>query len=327
MKRIALPLLALLLAAGLAVAQSTGPAAVVASVSGKTRTLTLPPGGGTLKQATRGRLRTLEPLNAGVFVQLAPGASVTLAYYGDGHLERLTGPCLVRVARGGGHVVKGDAGSLVVEESELGEAVRPDTVQRTHVASGTTLSLVAREGMPTFSWASNTPGPYLVTVFQNGTQLWSSETGSQSVLYDGPVLTPDTPYVWQVQVGSNVLGAQRFEIASRGSAVSMGAAQAEAEAAPDDPAKLALWSAVQDQRGNLPGAVSAAQAALAQAPHDAALMHRLSGMFSEMGQEAQAQALEGQAREYEDVEGPSVDPDADMLFDDYLSDTDTVFTQ
>lgn len=324
MKRI---LVALLLMAGLALAQTSGPVAVAAAVSGKTRTLTLPSGGGTLKQARRGTLATLQTLNAGVFVQLAPGARVTLAYYGDGHLERLTGPCLVRVGAGGGHLIKGDPTALQVEESELGEAIRPDQPQRVRVSSNTTMSLTAREGMPTFSWATNQPGPYLVSVYQNGTSLWGAETGSKSVLYDGPVLTPDAPYVWQVQVGSNVLGAQRFEIASRGAAVALGAARAEAQKAPDDPAKLALWSAVQDQRGNLPGAVEAGQAALAQAPGDAALMHRLSGMFNEMGQEAAAQAMEGQARMYEDVEGPSIDPDGDMIFDDYLSDTDNVFSQ
>lgn len=327
MKRLTLPLIALLLVAGLALAQSSGPAAVVASVSGKTRTLTLPPGGGKLSQATRGKLKTLEPLQAGTFVQLAPGASVTLAYYGDGHLERLTGPCLVRVGRGGGHVVKGEASALQVEESDLGEAIRPDQPQRVAVSSGTTLSLSASEGMPTFSWASSTPGPYLVSVYQDDKSIWSSETAGQSVLYDGPVLTPDETFVWQVQVGSNVLGAQRFEIVSHGAAKALGAAKAEVEAAPDDPAKLALWSAIQDQRGHLNEAVAAGQQALAKAPQDAALMHRLSGMFTEMGQEAQAQAMEGQARLYEDVEGPSIDPDGDMLFDDYLSDTDSVFTQ
>ncbi len=324
--KILLPLILLCLA-GLVLAQTQGPVAVVASKTGKSRSLTLPSGGGTLKQAKRGKLQTLEPVAAGTFIQLAPGATVTLAYYGDGHLERLTGPCLVRVGRGGGHLIKGDASALQVEESDLGEAIRPDQPDRQKVATGNTLSLTAREGMPTFSWATNASGPYLVTVFQNDKQIWSSETAGKSVLYDGPILTPDSPFVWQVQVGATVLGAQRFEIASKGAAVSLGAAQAEVEKAPDDPAKLALWSAVQDQRGNLPGAVNAAQAALQKAPQDAALMHRLSGMFNEMGQEAAAQAIEGQARLYEDVEGPSIDPDGDMLFDDYLSDTDTVFTQ
>lgn len=320
-------MLLLLLLAGIALAQSPSPAAVVAAETGKSRILTLPAGGGRLAQARPGPLETLQRLNAGVFVQLASGASATLAYYGDGHLERLTGPCLVRVGAHGGHIVKGDPGCLTVEESDLGEALRPESPERVKVSSGTTLSVTAAQGMPTFSWATGAAGPYLVSVWGNGKQIWSSQTASRSVLYDGPILALDSPFVWQLQVGSDILGAQRFEIASKGAALSLGAAQAEAQQAPDDPARLTLWSAIQDQRGNLPAAVSAAQAASAKAPQDAALMRRLGGMFDEMGQKAAAQAAEGQARMWEDVEGPSVDPDGDLLFDNYLSDVDNVYNQ
>ncbi len=323
MKRLALLLFVLLM--GLARAQSNNPAAVVGSISGPVRTLTLPAGGGKLSAATPGKLKTLQQLNAGVFVQLAQGGSVTLAYTSDGHLERLTGPCVVRVGADGSHLLKGARSALKVEKSQLGAALRPTNPARLKVGSGTTLSVTSQEGMPTFSFNTNQAGPYLVTVFQGGNSLWSSETASTSVLYDGPVLSLDTPYVWQIQAGSTVLGAMRFEVPSHGATQSLGQAQAEVQAAPDDAARQALWAAAQDQRGNLPQAVNAAQAALKSQPQDAALMNRLSGMLQEMGQEAEAQRFEGQARMYEDVEGPSVDPNGDLIFGDYINDLPGIY--
>ncbi len=323
MKRLALVLLALLV--GLAQAQSNPPAAVVGAVSGPVRTLTLPAGGGKLSAATPGKLKTLQQVHAGVFVQLAQGGSLTLAYTSDGHLERLTGPCVVRVGSDGGHLVKGAKSALTFEKSQLGSVLRPAAPARVKVSSGTSLSVTSQEGMPTFSFTTNQTGPYLVSVWQGDKSLWSSETASTSVLYDGPVLSLDTPYTWQVAVGSSVLGAMRFEVPSHGAAQSLGQAQAEVQATPDDAARQALWAAAQDQRGNIPQAVDAAQTALKGQPQDAALMNRLSGMFNEMGQEAEAQRFEGQARMYEDVEGPSVDPAGDLIFGDYLNDLPGIY--
>lgn len=310
-------------ALGSPLAWAQSPTAIVGSVSGPARTLTPPTGGSKLTEAKRGAVKTLAVLNSGMFVQLGEGSKAVLFFYSDGHQESLQGPCLIRLGAAGGHLVKGDSKALQVKESELGEALRPpdNEATRMDVGNGTTLKLSTQAQQTVFSWQTQQAGPYLITVTDSTRQanIWSSELAGNSVTYTGPELLPDNPYVWQLQAGSEALGAMRFEAPSHGSAVSLG--QAKAEVKVEDPATLAAWSVIQDQRGNLPEAVAAAKAALQKQPQDAALMQRLSVMLTEMGEKAQAESYSAQLGLFED----NGFPEWGAGMDPYLSTLNTVY--
>jgi hypothetical protein len=265
--------------------------------------LTLPAGGGTLKHATLTRLSSLDTLPAGVFVQVGVGGAVTLVYHADGHREDLAGPCLVRVAPGGSHLVKGAAQAIRYSESEVAEAVSPAPVVRAQGSPGTRISVSNLKGVTEFTWSTDYLGPLLAVVYQSGpprVNVWSSEQSDNSVTYAGPALRADTPYVFQLEQGDQALGAVRFQVSSSGTLASLGNARAEVQKSLDDPASLALLALALDQRGDLSGAVQAMQSALDKQPDDAAFVRRMSEMVAEMGDEARANVLRNRAKGLED---------------------------
>lgn len=310
-------ILALLLLLALPAAADDDPAALLVWLQGPARSLQLPATGGTLQQATSTRLLGLEPLPPGAFVQLAPNASARLVYYGDGHEEQLTGPCVIRVGRDGGHLVKGNA--ITVVESDVGELLRPPDmeVERTQALPGTDLALGESGGNPIFTWATQARPPYVLSVWQGQRRIWSAELSGTSVPYTGPALTRDTPYTAQLTSGSTVLATDRFELFSPPVAAAL------AVTPPTDPAGLALLSLVYDQRGESAQAVQLAQKALDQ-QQNVGFMRRLSGMLGEMGDEARAQAMSGQAKLYEDSFAPMFDPNQNGM-DGYLGGLDTIY--
>lgn len=297
-------LMTLVCLAFLAVPATAGdPAALAVSVRGPARVLILPAGGGTLRQATVTRLQSLDTLPAGVFVQVGAGGQVCLVYHADGHREDLAGPCLVRVAPGGSHLVKGSTQAIQHSESEVAEAVSPAPVVRAQVSPGTRISVSNPQGVPRFTWSTNYLGPLLAVLYQPGpprVNVWSSEQSDKSVLYSGPTLMADTPYVFQLEQDDRALAAVRFQVSSSGALASLGNARAEVQKSLDDPTSLALLALALDQRGDLSGAVQTMQSALDKQPDDAAFVRRMSEMVAEMGDEARANVLRNRAKGLED---------------------------
>lgn len=304
MTRVLFLALALVAAAILpARAQAPPAAATVASVRGPARVLVLPGGGAKLQDAQAQRVLSLDTLAPGSLLQLAPGSSATLVYDGDGHREDLSGPCVVRVTPAGSQLVKGAAGSVQVRESEAAELLPPPgPVARVQVAPGTVLAVTQKFGMPAFSWRTSAAGPCMVAVYQPGpprVNLWSSEVSGSGVQYDGPVLVPDTTYVLQLEAGGAALGAMRFQVPSDHAVRSLGVAQAEIQRSPD-PAGYGMLALSQDRAGDLAAAVRSLQAALDQQPDDLGFLQRMQAMVTEMGDEAQAHALQNRAKFLED---------------------------
>lgn len=301
-------------------------AALVAVVQGPARVLTLPANGGPLSQAARSDVHSLDSLAAGTLLQLGAGATATLAFHSDGHREDLTGPILVQITPAGSHVIKGDQGTVRRTDSEAAEALQPDTgLQRVQVSPGVDLDFQENAGVLTLSWESPADGPYIVSVYDPGPprkNLWSSEASGTSVKYDGPVLTPSTPYVFQVETGGQPLGAARFQVTSDAAVQALGAAAAEVQKAPDDTAGHAMLAVAQDQQGDLTGAVQTLQTAIDQKPDDSGFIRRMQSMVTEMGDEARANVLQNRAKYLEDSVPPQAGYD-DM--DAYVDDIEGVY--
>lgn len=69
--------------------------------------------------------RTLLAVLAGAEVQVPAGARATLTFFGDGHRERLQGPCRVRVGNSGATVLEGSAGCRVRSDGAPASVLAP----------------------------------------------------------------------------------------------------------------------------------------------------------------------------------------------------------
>ncbi len=69
--------------------------------------------------------RTLLAVLAGAEVQVPAGARATLTFFGDGHRERLQGPCRVRVGNSAATVLEGSAGCRVRSDGAPASVLAP----------------------------------------------------------------------------------------------------------------------------------------------------------------------------------------------------------
>jgi hypothetical protein len=243
---------------------------------------------------------TAEPmmnLTPRTLIELRPGSNMSVVFFSRGSHERFTGPALIGIGENRSKVFKGDASARqeVSANSSLIKSIDPHALADGVASGGVTVT--SDGGRTTIAWQSDTPGPYLVSVFKPGqaggprTGVWAEELAANKVAYTGPPLDPTTTYVAEVRAGKVRVAASQFRVGA-GTAQMLGAAQTEADqmsaANPGDSTPHVLMHTLYSQVGDHDNAATSLYPAANGQPEEAAFVTRLNAMGKQVNAKANA---------------------------------------
>lgn len=240
-------------------------------------------------------VKTLQVLSNGAEVEVSAKARISLIFFGDSHMETLTGPCRFQIAPKETRLLAGEPGQRLTlpptamrlpSRGERAETMG-GTVQRSEKSRLTMPRTLTAP--PVFTW-EGFPEPMTVWLTRPGQAtevLWKSEPSSGGVVYTGPPLLEDVVYVWElrpVEPDFSEAPWKRFVLLSQASQELIRAAEAELGRAPeDDVVARVLMMQVYADHLMLEEALGAARSALALRPDDAGLKAGLNRLLRELG--------------------------------------------
>lgn len=288
-------LIALLLALP-ATAADLRPVAMVTDLVGKA----------TLEREPVAALRIQSLLREGDRIRLASGAWARLVFMEGGRLERLSGPCLLRVEAGGARVLEGPATAVRVERTPVRPALVPGR-NLDRMAGYATRGVVEPtmdpvvEGTPRFTWQSVLPGPFEVMVTKRGHLVWSGRTADRALEYSGPPLEQDVTYDWYVSVSDEGGGQGIFRIVSGETRQRLKEADRQAremlQADPDDPTPAVLVMTLYTESLLWQPAEEWAREAVRRRPEDPDLRATLAELLHALGRHDEARVESDRAWE------------------------------
>ncbi|MEW6284224.1 MAG: hypothetical protein AB1758_36760, partial [Candidatus Eremiobacterota bacterium] len=242
----------------------------------------------------------LHPLTPGNELKLEAGTRCTVAWFSDGHLERVSGPATFRVERAG--LTGGAVEKVPASVALVGLTPRP--------AGGARTATTTRGGSPPprllpveLSRPARVPAglgafrlldsPYEVQLFDSNGNLVRSETlGSARESWAIPALPAEASYrvVFLYEDGTE-MGSRSFTL-EPGSAEHLGSALAGPE---DDPTPWIARARFLEEGGFAEAALRDVLEALSRRPSPA-LLNWAADLYEELGCEAEARVFRSLAR-------------------------------
>jgi hypothetical protein len=229
---------------------------------------------------------------------------MSVVFFSQGRHERFQGPALIGIGKNRSKIFMGEASALKSSNdgSALIKAIDPHALADGVASGGLTIS--SDGGKTSLSWPSDTPGPYLVSVYKPGqgggprTNVWSELLAKNTVVYTGPALDPTVTYVAEVRANNVRVAGTQFRVGG-GTVQMLGAAQAEAQqmaaADPTDTTPHVLMHTLYSQVGDHEQAAISLYPAAEGQPQEDAFVTRLNAMGKQINRKANADTAYAQA--------------------------------